>query len=64
MQEPCVCECECGETAELNDMTKCQHCEETKCVDCFTMDEDSEACDSCAENLYFNELAKGKDTDG
>lgn len=45
---PCVCGC--GEVTELNDMTKCQVCEITRCVDCFTMDEDAEMCDQCIED--------------
>lgn len=42
--------CGCGELSVLPDMTECQFCEETKCVDCFTMDEDAEMCDQCIEN--------------
>lgn len=40
----------CEELA-LSDMTECQICEKTKCVDCFTMDQDSEICDQCATDL-------------
>ncbi len=44
-------QCECLEMSMFCDMTKCEVCEKTKCVDCFTMDEDSEICDKCATNL-------------
>lgn len=49
MDMPSVCEC--GEVSELHDMTKCQRCEKTKCVDCFTRDEDAEFCDECMITL-------------
>lgn len=44
-------QCECLEMSMRCDMTKCEICEKTKCVDCFTMDEDSEICDHCVTNL-------------